>query len=62
MQHQVTTEAELEAIYGLPAGPAVYKEIDHISEHYRALCSWRPVGPSASTARRAAIRRVSAAL
>ena len=42
MQHQVTTEAELEAIYGLPAGPAVFKEIDHISGHYRAFIEASP--------------------
>jgi PPOX class probable FMN-dependent enzyme len=30
----VTSEAQLEAIYGQPAGPAVIKEIDHISGHY----------------------------
>lgn len=38
----VTSEAELEAIYGLPAGPAVYKEIDHISEHYRRFIETSP--------------------
>lgn len=42
MQHQVTTEAELEALYGLPSGPAVYKEIDHISDHYRAFIEASP--------------------
>jgi PPOX class probable FMN-dependent enzyme len=38
----VTTEAELEAIYGQPAGPAVIKEIDHISEHYRRFIETSP--------------------
>jgi PPOX class probable FMN-dependent enzyme len=38
----VTSEAELEAIYGLPAGPAVIKEIDHISEHYRRFIELSP--------------------
>jgi PPOX class probable FMN-dependent enzyme len=38
----VTTEAELEAIYGLPAGPAVIKEIDHISDHYRRFIELSP--------------------
>lgn len=42
MQNQVTTEAELEAIYGLPAGAAVFKEIDYISEHYRAFIEVSP--------------------
>jgi len=40
--HIVTSEAELEAIYGLPAGPAVFKEIDHISEHYRRFIEASP--------------------
>jgi PPOX class probable FMN-dependent enzyme len=38
----VTSEAELEAIYGLPAGPAVIKEIDHISDHYRRFIELSP--------------------
>jgi PPOX class probable FMN-dependent enzyme len=38
----VTSEAELEALYGLPAGPAVFKEIDHISEHYRKFIEASP--------------------
>src|SRR4029079_8382910 len=38
----VTSEAELEAIYGLPSGPAVIKEIDHISEHYRRFIEVSP--------------------
>ena len=38
----VTSEAELEAIYGLPSGPAVIKEIDHISDHYKALIDKSP--------------------
>lgn len=38
----VTSEAQLEAIYGLPAGPAVIKEIDHISEHYRRFIEISP--------------------
>lgn len=42
MRHQVTTEAELEALYGLPSGAAVYKEIGHISAHYRAFIEVSP--------------------
>ncbi|MBV8186812.1 MAG: pyridoxamine 5'-phosphate oxidase family protein [Alphaproteobacteria bacterium] len=38
----VTSEAELEAIYGQPSGPAVIKEIDHISEHYRRFIELSP--------------------
>ncbi len=42
MSHYVTSEAELEAIYGQPAGPAVFKEIEHISEHYRRFIEASP--------------------
>ena len=42
MQHQVTTEAELEALYGLPAGAAVFKEIGYISDHYRRFIEVSP--------------------
>src|SRR5215468_12552394 len=38
----VTSEAELEALYGQPAGAAVIKEIDHISEHYRRFIEISP--------------------
>lgn len=39
---QITTLAELEALYGLPAGPAVIKEVDHITGHYRAFIEKAP--------------------
>jgi len=42
MSHIVTTEAELEALYGLPSGAAVIKEIDHISDHYRRFIEISP--------------------
>ena len=42
MQHLVTSEAELEALYGQPAGAAVIKEIPHISEHYRRFIEVSP--------------------
>ena len=42
MSHTITPEAELEALYGLPSGAAVIKEIDHISEHYRAFIAAAP--------------------
>ena len=42
MAHLITTEAELDAIYGQPAGAAVIKEIDHISDHYRAFIAASP--------------------
>lgn len=35
--HLVTTVEALEALYGKPGGASVIKEIDHISEGYRAL-------------------------
>jgi PPOX class probable FMN-dependent enzyme len=38
----VTSEAELDALYGRPSGPAVIKEIDHISEHYRRFIEASP--------------------
>ena len=42
MSNLVTSEAELEALYGQPAGAAVFKEIDHISDHYRAFIEASP--------------------
>ena len=42
MPHIVTSEAELDALYGQPSGAAVIKEIDHISEHYRAFIDASP--------------------
>lgn len=39
---QITNLAELEALYGLPSGPAVIKEVDHITEHYRAFIEKAP--------------------
>jgi len=42
VQHLVTSEAELEALYGKPAGPAVIKEIPYISEHYRRFIEVSP--------------------
>jgi PPOX class probable FMN-dependent enzyme len=38
----VTTDAGLDAIYGAPSGPAVFKEIDHISDHYRRFIEVSP--------------------
>ena len=42
--HTIETIAELEAIYGHPdpAGPAMIKELDHISEHYRRFIEVSP--------------------
>lgn len=40
--HTITTLEALEARYGQPAGAAVAKEIDHISEHYGAMIKAAP--------------------
>src|SRR5689334_23294441 len=40
--HTVTTVEQLEALYGLPAGAAVWKEIDHINNGYRAFIEAAP--------------------
>ena len=40
--HTVTSVAQLEAIYGHPAGAAVFKEIDHINAEYRAFIEAAP--------------------
>jgi uncharacterized protein len=42
VSHLVTSEAELEAIYGKPMGAAVIKEIGHISGHYRRFIEVSP--------------------
>jgi PPOX class probable FMN-dependent enzyme len=41
-ERQITTLAELEALYDKPAGASVAKEIDHISEHYRTFIEKAP--------------------
>jgi PPOX class probable FMN-dependent enzyme len=40
--HDVTSIAQLEAIYGQPSGAAVWKEIDHINAGYRAFIEAAP--------------------
>ncbi|MEI2386757.1 pyridoxamine 5'-phosphate oxidase family protein [Breoghania sp. JC706] len=40
--HQVTSIAQLEALYGEPAKRSLVKELDHISEHYRAFIEAAP--------------------
>lgn len=42
MSNTVTTEAELDEIYGQPVAVAITKEIDHISAHYRAFIEKSP--------------------
>ncbi len=41
-EHLITTVEQLEALYGKPWGPAVAKEIDHISPAYRKLIEAAP--------------------
>ena len=40
--HQVTSVEQLEALYGLPAGAAVLKEIDHVNAEYRTFIEASP--------------------
>jgi uncharacterized protein len=40
--HTIRTLGELDAIYGEPVPAAVIKEIDHISDHYRAFIEVSP--------------------
>lgn len=42
MSNEITSEAELDALYGAPVGAAVVKEIDHVSDHYRAFIENSP--------------------
>jgi uncharacterized protein len=39
---RVTSVAQLEALYGQPVGRSLVKEIDHISDHYRAFIAASP--------------------
>lgn len=38
----ITTDAELDALYGAPVPRSLDKEIDHVSEHYRAYIEASP--------------------
>ena len=40
--HDVTSEAQLDQIYGTPVETSLVKEIDHVSEHYRAFIDAAP--------------------
>jgi len=42
MAHEITSIAALEALYGLPVGGAVSKEVDYIHPHYRAFIEASP--------------------
>ena len=41
-EHRITTIEQLEAHYGEPVGISLVKEIDYISEHYRAFIEAAP--------------------
>jgi hypothetical protein len=40
--HRITTEEQLDALYGTPLEAAVAKEIDYIHDHYRAFIDKAP--------------------
>jgi PPOX class probable FMN-dependent enzyme len=40
--HRVSSLAELDALYGEPVPASIIKEIDHVSEHYRAFIEASP--------------------
>jgi PPOX class probable FMN-dependent enzyme len=40
--HTISSLEQLEAIYGHPAGPAVIKELDHLTGHYRRFIEESP--------------------
>src|SRR5262245_768075 len=40
--HRITTEAELDALYGAPVPAAITKEIDYISDQYKAFIDKAP--------------------
>jgi PPOX class probable FMN-dependent enzyme len=40
--HRITTLEELDALYGEPVPAAIAKEIDHISDHYKAFIDKAP--------------------
>jgi uncharacterized protein len=40
--HRITTQEQLDDLYGTPVEAAVVKEIDHISDHYRAFIDKAP--------------------
>lgn len=42
MRHLVTSETELDALYGEPAPTAILKELDYISDHYRLFIERSP--------------------
>jgi uncharacterized protein len=41
-QHRITTLEQLQAIYGEPVGNSLVKELDYVSDHYRAFIEASP--------------------
>src|SRR5919109_1080237 len=40
--HRITTQEQLDALYGTPVAASIAKEIDYISDHYRAFIDKAP--------------------
>jgi len=40
--HEITSIAQLEAVYGQPSGASLWKEIDHVNDEYRAFIEASP--------------------
>jgi hypothetical protein len=40
--HRITTQEQLDALYGTPAEAAIAKEVDYIHDHYRAFIDKAP--------------------
>ena len=61
-KHRIADIATLEALYGLPAGASVKKEVAYIHPHYRTLIAASPFavlatsGPEGVDTSRAAMR------
>ena len=49
VERQITTIAELDALYDKPAGNSLAKEIDHISDHYRTFIEKAPFAVMATS-------------
>lgn len=49
-EHKIASIEQLEALYGTPSAGAVAKEIDYISDHYRAFIEAAPFAALASVA------------
>jgi PPOX class probable FMN-dependent enzyme len=47
--HRIASVEELESMYGAPSERSIFKEIDHISDHYRAFIEAAPFAAIASS-------------